>query len=286
VLLGVGIRRRPCRRDVEIEADLTRRSASLARQGAPSEKRCARIVSRSQATHASGSARGFLNAWRRPKTTYSLHFRTAFSRPSIQSCSTDCSTNPSDDLVAGALLYPEEGDPRIALVIRGLLRVYLTSADGRQITVRYARDGDVLGTAVVVSGPVRTPVQAVTDTRVLLLNAEHVREIARNDCQVAWAFAEEVTRRLYDVLDELAGTALSSVRARVARHLLDLAAREAESGRWVVGATQHDIADAVGSVRELVARSLKDLRTGGLIEGHGRTIAILDPAGLHDASQM
>src|ERR687895_954824 len=67
------------------------------------------------------------------------------------------------DLEAGATLYPEEGDPRMALVSSGLLRVYLTSAEGRQITVRYAREGDVLGTAVAVAGPVRTPVQAVTD---------------------------------------------------------------------------------------------------------------------------
>jgi hypothetical protein len=38
-----------------------------------------------------------------------------------------------------------------------------------------------------------------------------------------------VIRRLHDVLDELARTSFSSVRARVTPHLLDLATREAES---------------------------------------------------------
>jgi hypothetical protein len=33
------------------------------------------------------------------------------------------------DLEAGAILYPEEGDRRMALVISGLLRVYLPSAE-------------------------------------------------------------------------------------------------------------------------------------------------------------
>ena len=61
------------------------------------------------------------------------------------------------DLEAGAMLYPEEGDPRMALVISGLLRVYLISAEGRQITVRYAREGDVLGTAVTLAGPCARP---------------------------------------------------------------------------------------------------------------------------------
>jgi CRP/FNR family transcriptional regulator, cyclic AMP receptor protein len=99
------------------------------------------------------------------------------------------------DLEAGAILYPEEGEPRMALVVSGLLRVYLTSAEGRQITVRYAREGDVLGTAVAVAGPVRTPVQAVTDARVLLLSVAAVRRLAQTNASVAWAFAQEVTRR-------------------------------------------------------------------------------------------
>jgi len=188
------------------------------------------------------------------------------------------------DLEAGAMLYPEEGDPRMALVISGLLRVYLISAEGRQITVRYAREGDVLGTAVAVAGPVRTPVQAVTDSRVLLLSVAVAQRVAQTNASVAWAFAQEVTRRLYDVLDEVAGTAFTSVKARVARHLLDLSDRDLETGRLEVTATQQEIADAVGSVREVVARVLKELRAERLIEREGGTTTILDPAGLHRTS--
>lgn len=190
------------------------------------------------------------------------------------------------EIEAGATLYPEEGNPRMGLVVQGLLRVYLTSAEGRQITVRYARDGDVLGTAVVIGGPVRTPVQALTDGRVLLFNAQQIQSVARREKAVAWAFAEEVTRRLYDVLDELAGTAFSSVTARVARHLLDLTMPRPEDGSMVVLATQQEIADAVGSVREVVARSLRQLREKQLVEASGGGILITDPAGLHRLSSM
>jgi CRP/FNR family transcriptional regulator, cyclic AMP receptor protein len=35
------------------------------------------------------------------------------------------------------------------------------SAEGRQVTVRYARPGDVLGIAVLVGGPASVGVQAV-----------------------------------------------------------------------------------------------------------------------------
>lgn len=37
--------------------------------------------------------------------------------------------------------------PRGMLVVRGLIRVYMTSPEGRQVTVRYARAGDLLGIA-------------------------------------------------------------------------------------------------------------------------------------------
>jgi CRP-like cAMP-binding protein len=47
------------------------------------------------------------------------------------------------------------------LVVQGLIRVYMTSSEGRQVTVRYARSGDVLGIAVLVGGPANVDVQAL-----------------------------------------------------------------------------------------------------------------------------
>ena len=49
---------------------------------------------------------------------------------------------------AGTTIYQEGDALRAVLVIDGLLRVYMTSAEGRQVTVRYARDADVLGIAL------------------------------------------------------------------------------------------------------------------------------------------
>jgi CRP/FNR family transcriptional regulator, cyclic AMP receptor protein len=63
------------------------------------------------------------------------------------------------DYPAGTTIYREGAAPRAVLVIEGLLCVYMTSAEGRQVTVRYARDADVLGIAVLVGGPVNVAVQ-------------------------------------------------------------------------------------------------------------------------------
>ncbi|MGH3671330.1 MAG: Crp/Fnr family transcriptional regulator [Pseudonocardiaceae bacterium] len=53
---------------------------------------------------------------------------------------------------AGSTIYREGSHPRTMLVVSGLLRVYMTSPEGRLVTVRYARTCDVLGIAVLVGG--------------------------------------------------------------------------------------------------------------------------------------
>jgi len=59
------------------------------------------------------------------------------------------------DYPAGTTIYRAGSAPRAMLVVRGLFRVYMTSPEGRQVTVRYARAADVLGIAVLVGGPAK-----------------------------------------------------------------------------------------------------------------------------------
>ena len=41
----------------------------------------------------------------------------------------------------GTTIYRAGSDPRAVLVVQDLIRVYMTSSEGRQVTVRYARQG-------------------------------------------------------------------------------------------------------------------------------------------------
>jgi CRP/FNR family transcriptional regulator, cyclic AMP receptor protein len=184
------------------------------------------------------------------------------------------------DIPAGSVLYRDREASRMGIVTAGLIRVYLTSAEGRQVTVRYAREGEVLGVAVTVGGPIAVSVQAITDTALLMVNVETVRVLGRSDARFAWAVAEEVARRLDDVLEVFAGTAFGSVRQRVARHLLDLAAEQPRANLVLAPVSQQELADAVGSVREVVTRVLRDLRDEGLVDTTRQGIVLLDPAGL------
>jgi CRP/FNR family transcriptional regulator len=186
------------------------------------------------------------------------------------------------DIAAGSVVYREGESARLGLVVEGLVRVYLTSPDGRQITVRYARPGGVLGIATTVIGPVDVGVQVLTPTSLLVLNVDRVRRLGQSDAAFAWALADELGQRLTGVLAAFAGSAFGSVRQRIARHLLDLAAEQQLGPTLVARVTHQELADAVGTVREVVARTLRDLRDLGLIETRRDGIVVLDPAQLHD----
>lgn len=191
------------------------------------------------------------------------------------------------DYPAGSTVYREGSAPKAALVVSGLLRVYLTSREGRQVTVRYARGADVLGIAVLVGGPVNVGVQALAPASLFRINAQTLTQTqtARQDARVAWAVAEELNRRLDGTLQQTAINAFGSVKQRVAAHLLDLAsAQQRPQDRLVAWVSQQELADAVGSVREAVARALRDFRLAGLVATAPDSILILDPTRLHEES--
>lgn len=75
------------------------------------------------------------------------------------------------DYPAGTTVYRAGSNPQAALVVRGLSRVHLSSSGGRQVTVRYARPGDVQGIAVLVDGPGSVGVQTVEPSSVFRISA-------------------------------------------------------------------------------------------------------------------
>lgn len=179
---------------------------------------------------------------------------------------------------AGHTVYVEAGAERLAVILQGLLRVYMHASDGRQVTVRYVREGELVGVPALIGGPAPVFVQALTSGTAFFFDIDRVKRAALHDAALAWALAEESVHRLYDVLEELAGNAFASVRQRVARHLLDLAAsRPGASGQLAARVSQQDLANSVGSVREVVARVLAELRSEGLVRTSPGRVEILDP---------
>jgi len=181
------------------------------------------------------------------------------------------------DAPAGAILYRAEDPARGALVVDGLVRLYITSVDGRQLTIRYVRGGEQVGVGTAIHGPFAASAQAVIDCSLLWFSVPVLRDLAMTDVRVAWPLAEELGRRLAGLMDATASAAFGSVRQRVARQLLDLCVRGQRGPELMAHVNQQAIADAVGTTREVVARTLRDLRDAGLIKTGRSSMQILDP---------
>lgn len=190
------------------------------------------------------------------------------------------------ELPAASTLYREAEAPgRVMLVVSGLARVFMTSTTGRQVTVRYAHRGDLLGVAALLAGPPPASVQALTDSELLLLSSAHLHDLSARDAQVALVLAQELAERLYEVLSVLAGQTFGTVRARLARHLLELAAAHQDGPNLRARVSQQELADAVGSVREVVARTLHEWRALGFVATGAQGVELLDPGALHQEAE-
>jgi CRP/FNR family cyclic AMP-dependent transcriptional regulator len=164
---------------------------------------------------------------------------------------------------------------RTAFVVDGNVRVFITEPAGRQLTVRYARPGSlVVTTGNLAARLVSLKAQAITKSTLIGFDHPTFDRLRRTNKSFATALSAEQTRRLEDVYRAFAMTAFGSIRERLAAHLLDAA--EPSSGGLVAPFTHRDLADALGSAREVVTRALGELQRDGAVGAVRGGIEILD----------
>ena len=185
-----------------------------------------------------------------------------------------------DNQFAAQIHREGEGAPVLELVVSGLVRVFVTARDGRTMTVRYCRPGALLGVMSLFIPGFALPaaVQALVDAEVLALSPGVARRAAAQDIRVTQAFLREQSERAISFLYEVPGSAFATVRQRVARHLLDIASEG--TPELVVPVSQQQLAESVGTVREVIVRVLRELRAAGVVHTERTRIIIVDPARL------
>jgi CRP/FNR family transcriptional regulator len=189
------------------------------------------------------------------------------------------STGRRVEIPRGGLLAQSQGRPRVAVVVEGLVRSFMKSPQGREVTVRYSRPGETLGLVQTLGARIEIEAQAVTTAVLWTLPSRRLRELAMASAPLAMAIAEDCAQRVVDATEELSYVTFGSVRQRVARHLLDLAAAESHESELVAPVTPQALADATGSVREVVARVLKELDATGVTGRSPRGSRSVTPPG-------
>lgn len=177
-----------------------------------------------------------------------------------------------------------EGQPCQGLYIleTGRVKIYKYSSAGREMIINVLDAGESFNEVPVFDGgenPVN--VAAVLDTKVWLIEAQALQAVIAQHPQAAQQIIINLSQNLRMLVAKVAELSFYTVTARLARLLRELSPGEL-SGRGAERITQDDLAARIGTVREVVARSLKELESCGAIKVQRGRIQILDESKLID----
>lgn len=182
---------------------------------------------------------------------------------------------------AGYVAYQTKVAPPLALVVEiGLIRLFVQSEDGRQASITYLHPGDIYAAGEVLPpGPAN--VQALEDARLLMIDAENLFHLATEDLAIAEAsfrILGAVVRHLERIITV---RSLGSMTERLAFDLLERACNtQLREGELLCRVTHEQLADSIGSTREVVTRIMGDLRRSGVVVTSPGRVRVLHAARL------
>ncbi|MDK9698309.1 MAG: Crp/Fnr family transcriptional regulator [Siculibacillus sp.] len=156
------------------------------------------------------------------------------------------------------------------VVAEGRVRMTLTTAAGRELAVRIAEPGSLVGEIAALDGGLRSAdATAITPVLVLAIAAADLDRLIARHPDLARAAVRLLCARLRATTDQLEGIALHSIEVRLARFLLEaLGGRTAPPGRRPaveLGYSQSDLARLIGSSRPKTNLALGALEAAGAI---------------------
>lgn len=178
---------------------------------------------------------------------------------------------------AHAVLVSEEDDSdSIFIVLRGKVKIYGAGANGREVVYTTLGAGEYFGEMTLDGGPRSASVMTLEPTTCVVVTGTNVRDFLGTHPDFALHLVRKLIGLVRRSTDTVKRLALDDVYTRVSKLLHELAETDA-TGRLVVPErlTQQDIADRVGSSREMISRIFKQLTIGGYVATEGRRIVML-----------
>jgi CRP-like cAMP-binding protein len=182
------------------------------------------------------------------------------------------------------ILFEDDPGDALYVVAQGQVKVVLIGEDGREVILSVLGPGEFFGEMALIDDEPRSAhVIAMEDSALLVLRREDFQGILRQSPGLGLALLRELSRRLRRVDEKVGSLVLLDVNGRVAQLLLDLADEE-DGARITRRLTHHTIAQMIGSSRETVSRTMRELVDKGLIQVSRRDIVIRDRSTLEAAA--
>jgi len=182
------------------------------------------------------------------------------------------------------IVFEDDPGDALFLVAAGQVKVVLIGEDGREVILSVLGEGEFFGEMALIDDEPRSAhVIAMEDSTLLVLRREDFQGILEHSAGIALALLRELSRRLRRVDEKVGSLVLLDVHGRVAQLLLDLA-DETDGQRITRRLTHHTIAQMIGSSRETVSRTMRELVDKGLIDVSRKDIVIKDRGSLEQAA--
>lgn len=167
-------------------------------------------------------------------------------------------------------------------VAKGSVRVFITSKEGREVTLFHIAEGDscILSASCVI-GEISLDVQltAEDDTEILAVPAGTFRSLMDSNIYVKCFAYELSTERFSTVVWVMQQILFDRFDERLARLLIGIYEK---TGDEKIKMTQEDMAKEVNSAREVVARMLRQFADDGWVEINRGQITLIDVDALKD----
>jgi len=167
-----------------------------------------------------------------------------------------------------------EGDPCAGLHIieSGSVKLYRVSPQGRQYIIAVLTEGATCNEVPAFDGgenPVN--VEALETSHVWVIDPQVLRDLVLSNPEFALKILEKFGQNLRNLVGKVSEMAFYQVTHRLARLITEMPVEEPYR-HW----TQEQLAARLGTVREVVSRSLKELEKSGAIRIEDRRITVMD----------
>jgi len=187
---------------------------------------------------------------------------------------------------AGELLF-SEGEPcnGLHIIAQGKVRLFKTSVNGREQVLSVNATGEsVAEIPVFDGGPYPASAVALEETEIVFISRRDFNAYCLEHPEVPLKVLTVVGARLRNLVGIIEELSFTTIRQRLISALLKLAQSEGkktERGIEFQLPTSHqELANQLGTVRELISRNLMRLQAEGLLDVDARQIVVKDVKGL------
>ena len=186
-----------------------------------------------------------------------------------------------------AIFHADDSGSMMYIIIKGAVKIFIPSSDGREVVLAVQRTGDLFGEMSLLDDERRSAsATALEDAEMVSLSRQDFQDVIWNHPEAAQAVLTVLVRRLRQTNQSIQDAYLLDVPGRLARRLLILMREHGittEDGTEIgLRVSQQDLASMIGASRVAVNKQLQAWRQAGVVDVRRQRVTIIKPAALEE----